>query len=770
MHKSLSLNLLAVSKRRSLNIVCALLMLLATTSLHAAGGFTGSITCASCHAKQYQNWKGSHHELAMQHASDKSVLGDFDNAQFTHNGVTSHFFRKDGKFFVNTDGQDGSLQDFEIKYTIGVTPLQQYLVEFPVGRVQTLSITWDSRPTEDGGQRWYHIYPDETIDHEDELHWTGPQQNWNFMCADCHSTNLRKGYSAAKDSFKTTWSEISVGCEACHGPGEQHVAWAGQPKETRSGDTRKGLALQLTERNGVQWVLNADSGTAQRSAPNETRREIEVCASCHSRRGIIREGAAGAGSFLDHYLPALLTDPLYHADGQIRDEVYVWGSFIQSNMHATGVTCSDCHDPHSQQLRATGDAVCAQCHLPLKFAVAEHHHHEPGSTGANCLDCHMPETTYMVVDPRRDHSMRIPRPDRSVEYGTPNACTQCHSDRDERWAADRFTSWYPEPKQTFQNWAQAFVQARQGDPGAGPALASLVRNAEVPDIARATAILELRAYLDANTVPALQAALQDASPLVRMAAVRTLDAIPVGSRLPLAGHLLQDGLLAVRTEAARVLAGTPRNRMNQAGVELLEKELGEYIVTQQLHADRVESQVNLGNLYVSLGDPLQAEQNFRRAIRLDPRFVPVYINLSDLYRAQGMHDQAVKVLKEGIAKQPGAAALHHSLGLALVRQGKTAAALAALIKAVHLAPEAARYAYVHGVALNSTGQAEAAISSLEEAHKLHPNDRDILFALTTINRDLNHKSIAERWAEKLLELNPSDTGAQQLLRSLGTGN
>ena len=378
----------------------------------------------------------------------------------------------------------------------------------------------------------------------------------------------------------------------------------------------------------------------------------------------------------------------------------------------------------------------------------------------------MPQTTYMVIDPRRDHSMRIPRPDRSLAFGTPNACTQCHSDQDDRWAADQFTIWYPDPKQPFQDWTQAFTQARQGDPGAGPALASLVRNMEVPDIARATAVLELQAYLDAGTAPVLQSALQDASPLVRMAAVRTLDAIPIESRLPLAGYLLQDEVLAVRTEAARVLAGSPRNRMNQAGAELLEKVLGEYVVTQQLHADRVESQVNLGNLYVRLDDPVQAEQKFRRAIRLDPEFVPVYINLSDLSRAQGLNDEALKVLNEGIVVQPNAPALHHSLGLALIRQGNATSALAALKKAVTLDPEAARYAYVYGVALNSTGEAEAAVTALEEAHGRHPNDRDVLFALATINRDLGRIEAATAWADQLLRLNPSDTAAQRLKQSL----
>ena len=188
--------------------------------------FVGSAQCASCHEGSYQAWKGSQHALAMQHASEQAVLGDFGGAKFRYAGIESTFFRRDGKFFVRTDGPDGKLADFEVKYAFGVDPLQQYLVEFPDGRLQALSIAWDARPKASGGQRWFHLYPKEKIDFRDELHWTKRSQNWNFMCADCHSTNLRKAYDAATDRFKSTWSEISVGCEACHGPGSAHVEWA----------------------------------------------------------------------------------------------------------------------------------------------------------------------------------------------------------------------------------------------------------------------------------------------------------------------------------------------------------------------------------------------------------------------------------------------------------------------------------------------------------------------------------------------------------------
>ncbi len=181
--------------------------------------FVGAETCASCHKPEANAWRGSHHALAMQHATQATVLGDFNNASFEHFGQRSRFFRDGDKFLVETDGADGKLATFEIKFTFGVEPLQQYLVAFPDGRLQALPIAWDSRPKEQGGQRWMHLYPGEHIDSNDELHWTKISQNWNFMCASCHSTNLHKNFDAATDTFHTDYSELNVACEVLPRPG-----------------------------------------------------------------------------------------------------------------------------------------------------------------------------------------------------------------------------------------------------------------------------------------------------------------------------------------------------------------------------------------------------------------------------------------------------------------------------------------------------------------------------------------------------------------------
>ena len=404
--------------------------------------FTGSASCHNCHESQFSGWRGSHHDLAMQVADENTVLADFDGTSIEYFGEASEFSSDNGSFVVRTGNANGNPQDFEIAYTFGVEPLQQYLVEFEDGRLQPLPFAWDTRDSGDGGQRWYHLYPDEYIGPDDPLHWTGRAQNWNYMCAECHSTDVQLNYDLGNDSFRTTWSEINVGCEACHGPGSEHISQA------QSGDFKSdlGLAVDLDDHGRAVWQMNPQTGIAQRSelamAPPQ---QPESCGRCHSRRGVITANYEYGKPLADTHRPSLLNPPLYFADGQIRDEVYVYGSFVQSRMYRAGVTCSDCHDPHSLEL-VTGDdpdAVCAQCHLPARFASAEHQHHGEGE--AACVDCHMPTRVYMGIDARRDHSLRIPRPDHSATTGAPNACNGCHTQESAEWAAEKFAKRWGSP-------------------------------------------------------------------------------------------------------------------------------------------------------------------------------------------------------------------------------------------------------------------------------------------------------------------------------------
>ncbi len=522
----------------------------------AAPRYVGGARCASCHAREHAAWNGSDHDLAMQVASEKSVLGDFANARFAYAGTTSTFSRRDGKFFVNTDGPDGKLADYEIKYAFGVRPLQQYLIEMPGGRMQALSIAWDARAKAQGGQRWFHLYPGQDIKAGDPLHWTGVQQNWNFQCAECHSTNLRKNFDAKTGIFQSTWSELNVSCEACHGPGSDHVAWA-----DKEGDWKalagKGLAVALDERRGIAWTAVAGTGNAKRSAPRQAAREIDTCARCHARASRLSDDYVHGRPPQDTHRLALLDDNLYWNDGQMRDEVYNWGSFVQSRMYAHGVTCSDCHEPHSLQLRAPGNGVCAQCHLPAKFDGPQHTHHAEGTSGAACAACHMPTTTYMGVDPRHDHSLRIPRPDVAAKLGAPNACNNCHAKETPQWAAAAIAKWTGKAPTSYQNFAAALRAGSLAAPGARGGLLTLIEDKAQPALVRASAIQRLGPLLTPVLVDIIARELNDPDSLVRLAAVEALESSEPPTRQRYLARMLGDPVRAVRIAAARALAGAP---------------------------------------------------------------------------------------------------------------------------------------------------------------------------------------------------------------------
>ena len=726
----------------------------------------GGAQCAACHAKEHAAWKGSDHDLAMQVADAQSVLGDFANAKFAYAGTTSTFSRRDGKFYVNTDGPDGKLADYEIKYTFGVRPLQQYLIELPGGRMQALSIAWDSRPKAEGGQRWFHLYPGQNIKAGDPLHWTGVQQNWNFQCAECHSTDFRKNFDAASGSFKSTWAEVNVSCEACHGPGSNHVAWARKQGAYEALAANKGLAVALDERKGAAWTPVAETGNSKRSTPRPGSREIDTCARCHARASRISDDYVHGKPPLDTRRLALLDDNLYWNDGQMRDEVYNWGSFVQSRMHAQGVTCSDCHEPHSLKLRAPGNAACAQCHLPAKFDTAQHTHHAAGTPGAACAACHMPATIYMGVDARHDHSLRIPRPDVSVKLGTPNACNSCHTKQNAQWAADAIGRWTGKPPTSYQNFGAALRAGSRAAPGARGALLTLIEDKAQPALVRASAVQRLGRLPTPVIIEALARELNDPDPLVRLAAVEALAGAEPATRQRYLPRMLADPVRTVRIEAARALAGASESQLAEGDRAMFTKALAEYVAAQTYNADRPEGRMNLGNLHAQRNDAGGAIAEYRKAIALDPTFVAAYANLADLHRARGADGEAVGVLREGLARNPRAAVLHHALGLAFVRQKQTAESLKSLRTAVDLAPESARFAYVYAVALNDAGQSREALSVLTAALKREPYDRDVLSGLAFFTAQSGNRELALGYVRQLQELDPENPQYAQMARQI----
>jgi tetratricopeptide (TPR) repeat protein len=745
-------------------------MLLASAAAAAPATFVGAANCAGCHADATAAWRGSHHDLAMQVADDATVLGRFDGATLTSFGVTTTFTKKDGKRWIRTAGPDGKLADYEVLYTFGVAPLQQYLVAFPNGRYQAPPVAWDTRPKADGGQRWFSLQPDERIPPGDLLHWTGVASNWNQMCAACHSTNLRKNYDAKTDHYATTWSELNVGCEACHGPGSNHLAWAkaGASRGPDS-DPLRGLTVDLGRRDPARWVMNPETGIAKRNPPLASHVEVETCAPCHSRRGVVSEDHAFGKPLLDTHRPALLEARLYHADGQILDEVYEYGSFSQSKMFAAGVTCSDCHDSHSGRLHdVTGDpnAVCANCHLAAKFATPAHHHHPTPSKGASCIACHMPAKLYMGIDERRDHAIRAPRPDLTVKIGTPNACNGCHTKESPQWAADATAKWYGPTRANSVHYGEAIHAGRRNLPGAERALMELASDSAQPAIARATALSLLREHLSPDSGPVVQNALADPDPLLRDSALGAVSDVDPRMRVPLAAPLLADPVRTVRIDAARAFASVPATQVPEALQPMVASGLDAYRAAQQLNADRPEGLLNLAVLAIDGGDTAEAERLYQAALRLTPALPLIYVNLADLYRTQNRDADGERVLRKGLEVAPDSADLHHALGLTLVRAKRLPEALPAFARSTKLDPDASRYAYVYAVALDSSGEGQQAITELERAYALHPGDVDVVSALTTMNQGRGDRDTALGWARKLVELTPQDPQARALLASL----
>ena len=633
----------------------------------AGATFVGREVCRPCHEAAFTSWQGSDHDLAMDMATAETVRGDFDNVVFTSKGVTSSFFMRDGKFFVNTEGPDGELADFEITHTFGHEPLQQYLVPFPGGRLQCLSIAWDADLEE-----WFDLNPDTVIPPDDWLHWTRAAQNWNGMCAECHSTNLLKNFDAASNTYDTTWSEIDVSCEACHGPGSEHVAWAD---------------IQPMARPDLP-----DYGLVVRTGDITSQEQVDLCAPCHSRRSELGDWDHSTTALLDSHLPSVLDEGLYHADGQILDEVYVWGSFTQSKMYANDVRCTDCHDAHSMKLLFEGNDLCLQCHRADAYDTSEHHFHkkihegEP-SDGALCIKCHMPEQPYMVIDERADHSLRVPRPDLSQTLGTPNACSQggCHDDRPLSWSVDAFTKWYGQAKKP--HYGPTLAAGREGRPEALDDLVRLAGDELYPAIVRATALSLLGRYPGEESTRAFAVALADPEALLRHTAVNSFVASSPEELVELVAPLLFDPMRAVRLQAAVQLADAPDQLLKPYQREALADTLAEYRKAMEHSLDFAFAGHNLGNLAARLGDAAEAERYYRAAVSIDDLFYPAKANLAVLLNARGQNDEAEAVLRSILDAYPEEHEVAYSLGLLLAEMGRYVEAESYLARAAAGMPD-----------------------------------------------------------------------------------
>lgn len=723
----------------------------------------GSQACTTCHASQSAAWAGSHHAHAMDHARPSSMRGDFADRTVEEAGRRARFFRDGEVYRVNIEGADGRPADFTISHSLGWEPLQQYLVTFPDGRLQVLPWAWDTRSAAEGGQRWFLVSGAEAIAPSDSRHWTRLQQNWNHMCAECHTTDLRKGYDARADRFETRWSELAVGCEACHGPAGLHVSWA------RSGasaaDPLKGFAAVAPAGPARHWT----PATAETRPAVTTGRpagdSVETCARCHSRRGQIAVDWRPGRPLTETHSPVPLAAGLFEHDGQMKDEVFNDHSFKQSLMYHRGVSCTDCHDPHSGRLKAAGAAVCSLCHAPARFQTAAHSGHADRAGAPDCISCHMPARTYMQVDRRHDHSFRIPRPDLTIATGVPNTCQSCHGDRTALWAAEAVERWHGPVRKGFQTYATAFHEARAGEPSGRDALLRLAVDPAAPALARATAIGELAAWPGAQTDAVGLRALDDPDPQVRAAAIRQLEGLPRERRL-VAAPLLDDPSRLVRVAAGFLLADLPVELLPPKLQPALAEAVAAYVAAQELDLDRPEARANRAQLHLKQVRAEEAERDYRAALRLDPSAGLIAAQFAELLRRTGREDQAEAMLRSVLAVDPRSGAALHALGLSLVRQKRLPEALGSLAQASEAEPGNPRYAFVHAVALRSAGRAQQARSVLEENLARHPGHVDTAVALLQEALQNRDHGRAAQLAKRLTALRPDDRRFEGISRDL----
>lgn len=703
--------------------------------------FVGDETCGSCHGEQLNDWEGSHHDYAMKEAGDESVRGDFNDVSFTHRGDSYLFFRQDSLYVVETTGPDGEPVTYEVTHTFGWEPLQQYLVDFGKGKLQALNIAWDTEQEE-----WFALNPEEDAAHGDWMHWTGGAMNWNSMCADCHSTNLQENYFAEADSFHTTWSSINVSCESCHGPGRDHVDFV------QSGEVQKATV------DRIRRDLKLTANTSQIE-------QINQCAQCHSLREQVTQDYKHEGDFLDHFNPTLPHPESYYADGQIKEEVYVYGSFLQSRMFKNDVECSDCHDPHTLELKAnvTDNTLCMSCHEP-QFNTVEHHFHEPNTEASQCISCHMPGRYYMEVDFRRDHSFRVPRPDISKEIDSPNACNNCHEEQSPEWAADAIEEWYgPERPDHF---SKIFARAHTQGAEAANDLQQMIADTSQPEIARATAVWYLGEFPDDEKVDLLERMLTDESPLVRNSAARAVANLPEDVKRTVLPQALGDSLRVVRLAAADGLAELGPSDLTFNRRKMFTEALEEY--RQYLEVNRYfpQGEMNRGQYFEKQGETDKAIDAYRRAIDRDPHFNPARINLAHLLNSRGNNREAEKLLKTVVEREPDYGPAHYSLALLLAEEQRLQESLSYFEEAAEQMPDNARVRYNYAIALQTLERPEEAEDVYLEAIDLDPENPDYRYGISTLYIQQGQYRKALPHAEKLQKLQPNNPQIQNLLRTI----
>ncbi len=722
--------------------------------------FVGGKECISCHQREYELWEGSDHDNAMAVANDSTVLGNFNNVEVEFRGKKHKFYKRDGKFFVFTEGVGGEMQEFQVSYTFGVRPLQQYLIPFENGKYQCLPIAWDTIK-----KRWFDmagmVYSAAELNPSSWFYWTNQSQNWNGMCAECHSTYLQKNYDLEKDSYNTTWSDINVNCEACHGPGSEHLDWAKLPEGSRSYDTNFGLVLKTNNQTTKQYV--------------------EACAPCHSRRTSLGVEDHRNNDFYNKYRPQSITPPLYFSDGQMLDEVYNFGSFTQSKMYMHDVRCNDCHDAHSLTFKFEDNALCTQCHRSEEYDTFQHHFHKyanekgepvknrfgeivPVGEGALCRNCHMQKRFYMGIDDRRDHSLRIPRPDISIKYNIPNACNDCHADKSYQWSEDYIKKYFGERKKV--SYETALSDGYLQKPGADTSLIRIIINDLYSETIRATALQYLAFYQNMNSWNLIKSMMDNPEPLIRESAVNSFEANNIEDFINTLSPILNDPIKIVRMAAANRLFELDKGFFSDSLFNKITLVMDEYLRSIMYTGDFPTGRYNLANYYSRKGDYTKAVKYYEDAIKMDNQFYPAKSNLALLYYNEGNLQKAAELFIDLVENHEEYSEGYYYLGLLYAEQKQYNKSAEYLEKAILKQKQNPRIYYNLGLVYQYLNENQKAESVLLKGNSLVPNNFDLIFALTDFYFKQKNFDKTLQYATELKTKFPSKPEGQQIINQL----
>lgn len=697
--------------------------------------YAGSESCKGCHAEQFAKWQSSHHGLAERQPDPRLDDAAFvPPQQFAHGSQKTEVRKNGGDYEIVALGFENKVAPYKVQRVIGHDPLRQFLVDGGNGRMQAMEACFDPRARD-----WFNVYGSEDRRPGEWGHWTGRGMVWNQMCATCHNTRVRKNYDAQADGYHTTMAQMTVSCESCHGPMKAHNEWQQAHPGTKGDPTV------------AKWTRD---------------QHTDNCAGCHARRAEVTGDFVPGESFWDHY-QLTITDQsdTFYPDGQIRDENYEFSSFISSRMHHAGVRCMDCHDMHSMKTILPGNQLCIRCHTPAgggggfpkapAIVPEAHSFHQAGSTGSQCVNCHMPQTVYMQRHGRHDHGFTIPDPLLTQQFGVPNACNKCHTDKDTAWALAAAEKWWgPKMERHTRQRATLIAKARQGDNSAREGLVALLGSDEIPHW-KAAATLVLDRWADRPEVQAaVTAQLRHEHPLVRQSALRTLepllqDSAVRGSIEP----LLEDPARSVRVAAAWALRGSLD--ADSAAAQDLEHML-------KWNGDQPAGQMQLAQLAFARRDTGAAIQHMETAIRWDPNSPPFHHDLAIMYSSLGRTQDAIAKLREAIRLAPNHAEYHYELGLALSETGDIPAVIAALQDAVRLDPSLGRAWYNLGIAKNSQGDVPGALEALQRGELASPADPGIPYARATILAQQGRRQEALAAVQRVLSIAPNHPEARQL--------